>query len=92
PFTLTDADSANNILGSSALIAGYPASQQGQLEYLNQLKNILKSVGGEGLIYWEPAWISTSCSTQWAQGSHWDNAALFTNNYQATLGMQFYNH
>lgn len=91
PFTLENADNANNILGSSALINGYPASQQGQLDYLNQLKSVIENAGGQGLVYWEPAWVSTGCSTLWAQGSHWDNATLFDNNNQATLGMQFYN-
>ncbi len=90
PFTLNNADSANNILGNDALISGYPATQQGQLDYLNQLKTVIKNAGGEGLIYWEPAWISTSCSTLWAQGSHWDNATLFDHDNKATLGMQFY--
>ncbi|NQW37321.1 MAG: glycosyl hydrolase 53 family protein [Flavobacteriales bacterium] len=91
PFTLDDADSAGNILGSDALISGYPATQQGQLDYLNKLTEIVKSSGGEGLVYWEPAWVSTTCSTQWAQGSHWDNATLFDHNDKATLGMSFYN-
>ncbi|MEH6535036.1 MAG: glycosyl hydrolase 53 family protein [Psychroserpens sp.] len=92
PFTLNNGDSANNILGSDALVNGYPASQQGQLDYLNQLRSIIENVGGQGLIYWEPAWVSTDCSTIWAQGSHWDNATLFDNNNQATLGIQFYNN
>lgn len=91
PFTMENADSANNILGNDALVSSYPATQQGQLGYLNQLQSIVENAGGEGIVYWEPAWVSTSCSTQWAQGSHWDNATLFDHNYQATLGMQFYN-
>lgn len=91
PFTLENADSANNILGSDALVSGYPATQQGQLNYLNKLKEVIKTSGGEGLIYWEPAWVSTQCSTQWGKGSHWDNATLFDHNYKATLGMKFYN-
>lgn len=91
PFTMENADSANNILGNDALVSGYPASQEGQLGYLNQLQSIVENAGGEGIVYWEPAWVSTNCSTQWAQGSHWDNATLFDHNYQATLGMQFYN-
>jgi len=91
PFTMENADSANNILGSDALVSGYPATQKGQLEYLNKLKEIIKNSGGEGLIYWEPAWVSTNCSTLWGQGSHWDNATLFDFNNQSTLGMQFYN-
>lgn len=90
PFTLDNADAANNILGEDALIAGYPATQQGQLDYLNQLQNIIENSGGEGLIYWEPAWVSTNCSTLWSQGSHWDNATLFDHDYKATLGMQIY--
>lgn len=91
PYTLSDADSAGNILGEEALISNYPASQQGQLDYLNQLLNVVENAGGEGIIYWEPAWVSTNCSTQWGKGSHWDNATLFDHNNTATLGLQFYN-
>lgn len=91
PFTLNNADEANNILGSEALIEGYPASQFGQLNYLIDLQQIIENAGGQGLIYWEPAWVSTDCSTLWAEGSHWDNATLFDHNNQATLGLQFYN-
>ena len=90
PFTLTDADSAGNILNADALVSGYPASQQGQLDYLNALQNIIEDAGGKGLVYWEPAWVSTPCSTLWGQGSHWDNATLFDHSNKATLGMQFY--
>ena len=91
PFTLTNVDSANNIIGENALIPGYPASQQGQLDYLNDLKTKISESGGQGIIYWEPAWVSTNCKTLWGQGSHWDNATLFDHNNKSTLGMQFYN-
>jgi arabinogalactan endo-1,4-beta-galactosidase len=91
PFTLTNADSANNIIGENALIPGYPASQQGQLDYLNDLRTKISESGGQGIIYWEPAWVSTNCKTLWGQGSHWDNATLFDHNNKSTLGMQFYN-
>ena len=90
PFTLDNADSANNILTNNALIDGYPATQQGQLDYLLQLKKVVENAGGEGIIYWEPAWVSTSCNTLWGQGSHWDNAILFDHDGKATLGMKFY--
>ena len=91
PFTLKNADNANNILNEDSLISGYPASQLGQLNYLNELKKKIEEAGGEGLIYWEPAWVSTNCKTLWGQGSHWDNATLFDHNNKSTLGMQFYN-
>lgn len=92
PYTLVDADAAGNILGENALTNSIPATEHGQLNYLNQLYNIIKSVGGEGLVYWEPAWVSTNCSTLWGQGSHWDNATLFKTNGTPTAGMEFYNN
>ena len=91
PFTLDDIDAAGNILGEDALIPNYPATEQGQLDFLNKLKEVIELSGGEGLIYWEPAWVSSNCSTLWGQGSHWDNATLFDQNNKANLGMQFYN-
>ena len=90
PYTLDDNDNAGNIMGNESLLEGYPATQQGQLDYLNQLKAIVKNSGGEGLVYWEPAWVSTDCFTLWGQGSHWDNATLFDHNNKATLGMEFF--
>lgn len=90
PFTLENADMANNILDRKALISGYPATQQGQLDYLLRLKKSILDAGGEGLVYWEPAWVSTDCETLWGKGSHWDNATLFDHNNQATKAMQFY--
>ncbi len=90
PYTMKNADNANNILGNDALVSGYPATQQGQLDYLTKLLEVIENSGGEGLIYWEPAWVSTDCSTLWAKGSHWDNATLFDHNNKVTLGMQFY--
>ena len=91
PFTLLDVDAAGNILNGSALVEGYPASAQGQLNYLNALSDVVKSAGGSGVIYWEPAWVSTSCQTQWGAGSHWDNATLFDHNRKASVAMDFYN-
>ncbi|ARN77255.1 arabinogalactan endo-1,4-beta-galactosidase [Nonlabens spongiae] len=91
PFTMNNADAANNILGQDALTGGFPASPQGQLDYLNRLQEVIENAGGQGLIYWEPAWVSTGCSTLWATGSHWDNATLFDQNNRATIGMTFYN-
>ncbi|HMQ49388.1 MAG TPA: glycosyl hydrolase 53 family protein [Saprospiraceae bacterium] len=90
PFTLQNNDSANNILGQDAAVAGFPISEQGQFDYLKALEKKIVDGGGEGLIYWEPAWVSTSCSTQWGQGSHWDNATLFDHNNRANQGMQYY--
>ena len=90
PFTLQNNDSANNILDSQSLLVDYPATQQGQLDYLLELKQVLQNSGGSGLVYWEPAWVSTTCSTLWGNGSHWDNATLFDHEFKATKGLEFY--
>ncbi len=87
PFTLENVDDANNILGKSV----YPASQQGQLDFLLDLKHEIQEGNGFGLIYWEPAWVSTGCKTLFGEGSHWDNATLFDNSGNPTLGMNIFN-
>lgn len=90
PYALNNQDGANNILGEDAAVAGYPISEQGQYEFLKALEEKIKAGGGKGLIYWEPAWVSTSCSTRWGQGSHWDNATLFDQNKKVLKGMDYY--
>ncbi|MGL1885793.1 MAG: arabinogalactan endo-1,4-beta-galactosidase [Reichenbachiella sp.] len=77
PYTLVNVDSANNVLGADALIDGYPASKEGQLKYMVDLTKQIIAGGGEGLAYWEPAWVSSDCYTLWGKGSHWENATFF---------------
>lgn len=89
PFTLENADSADNILDEDALISGFPANAEGQYQYLLNLKNQIRTAGGQGLIYWEPAWVSTNCKTLWGIGSHWDNATLFDFNHKALPSLFF---
>ena len=92
PFTMDNIDEAGNILDEKCLIEGYPPTEDGQYQYLLDLKQQIQMAGGLGLIYWEPAWISTRCKTLWAQGSHWDNATLFNHNNRPTKAMQIYNN
>jgi arabinogalactan endo-1,4-beta-galactosidase len=50
--------------------------------------------GAEGVIYWEPAWVTSSCRTLWGQGSHWDNATFFDskNGNEALEAFDFYSN
>lgn len=76
PWTSSFDDNANNILGMAA--PGYgPLSPSQQEKWLTDLSAAVINNGGSGVIYWEPAWVSSSCSTQWAQGSHYENATFF---------------
>jgi len=78
PFTTDNADSSPNLLGEDSLIAGYPATPDGQKRYLVDLTQLVLASGGAGVFYWEPAWVSTrTCGTRWGKGSNWENAAVF---------------
>ena len=93
PFTMNNIDKANNILTNEALIEGYPATPQGQKDYMIRLVKLTQQGGGSGVIYWEPAWVTSSCKTLWGSGSHWDNATFFDsgNNNEALPAFDFYN-
>ncbi|RNC83205.1 MAG: arabinogalactan endo-1,4-beta-galactosidase [Balneola sp.] len=92
PYTIEEFDDANNILWHSAVLDGYPATPQGQLKYMQDLTQQVISGGGSGVIYWEPAWISTECKTLWGTGSHWENATFFdaANNNEALITFEFF--
>ena len=93
PWTLQYQDDAPNILGEVSLVPGYPASKAGQRNYLLDLMRAVLGAGGLGIVYWEPAWISTSCETRWGKGSHWENAALFDyENANLHEGADFLDH
>lgn len=93
PHSLKNVDKANNIMGEDALISGYPATPQGQLNYLKDLNKKVKLGNGIGVIYWEPAWISSNATTAWGEGSHWDNATFFDafNNNEALPAFEIFN-
>ncbi len=93
PHSLDNADAAGNILGNDALIEGYPATPEGQKNYMLQLTQNVLDGGGLGVIYWEPAWVTSTCKTPWGTGSHWDNATFFdgTQNNAALPVFEFFN-
>lgn len=80
PWTSMNADGANNLLAE--IYPGYsPLSPSNQKEWMIDLTQTVIDNGGTGVFYWEPAWVSTDCWTQWAQGSHWDNATFFNHDH-----------
>ncbi|MEO5776859.1 MAG: glycosyl hydrolase 53 family protein [Flavobacterium sp.] len=83
PFTLGWNDYTNNIVGlQSQIIPTYPATNDGQRQYLFAIKNTVKqSTNGIGFCYWGSEWIAFRGPTS-TNGSSWENQALwdFTNN------------
>ena len=92
PYGMVDVDSASNILGEDSIIPTYPATPDGQLDFMKKLVQVTLDGGGEGVVYWEPAWISTNCKTRWGKGSHWENATFFdaANGNEALKAFDFY--
>jgi len=91
PWTLSWADNANNLLGTSNFLKtfGNSTSAEIQRDVMTELSWLVSESGGLGVIYWEPAWVSTPCSTQWSVGSHWENATFFNFGYDLHQGIGF---
>ncbi|MEM8585043.1 MAG: glycosyl hydrolase 53 family protein [Bacteroidota bacterium] len=75
-WTLDFNDQAQNIISETH--PDYtPPSPDAQYRWLVDLTREIMSAGGDGLVYWEPAWVSSSCFTLWGQGSHQEHATFF---------------
>lgn len=92
PFTIQNADTYNNIIGSDALVNGYPITEEGQYNYMKDLTQAIISGGGTGIMYWEPAWITSSLHDLWGTGSSWENMALFGFSSNTLPAMDFMNY
>ncbi|MGC8825264.1 MAG: glycosyl hydrolase 53 family protein [Bacteroidales bacterium] len=54
-----------------------PVCPEKQLEYMVDYTRTVMKAGGIGVIFWEPAWVSTPCRTPWGVGSSHDHLAFF---------------
>ncbi|ASI23662.1 TPA: arabinogalactan endo-beta-1,4-galactanase [Aeromonas salmonicida] len=92
-YTTANCDNAeNNFTSKEADDAGYPATVQGQANYLHDLLQVVTKVlegRGKGVFYWEPAWLPTPGATwatkagmkynsdDWKEGNARENQSLF---------------
>ncbi|UCH14570.1 MAG: glycosyl hydrolase 53 family protein [Bacteroidales bacterium] len=66
-----------------------PVIPEKQLEYMVDYTRSVMKAGGTGVIFWEPAWVSTPCRTPWGQGSSHDHVVFFdpdSNNFMENGG------
>ncbi|CAM3982252.1 arabinogalactan endo-1,4-beta-galactosidase [Paenibacillus alkaliterrae] len=81
PWTLDASEGRSCIVDKEEqLHAGYPATVQGQADYLLDLIGIIKKAAGDrgvGFYWWEPAWIPSK--EEWSVGhaNNWLNLTLF---------------
>lgn len=90
-WTTASADNANNTM-NEAHPSYLPINPENQKKWLADLTKEVVKNGGTGVIYWEPAWVSSTCRTQWGTGSHQENATFFDfqNNLQLNGGIGFF--
>jgi len=83
PFTLGWNDWTNNIVGAQdQLVPGYPATEEGQLNFMLAIRNAVQTSGtGIGFCYWGTEWVAFK-GTEAPDGSTFENQALwdFNNN------------
>ena len=88
-WTTANADSYNNIMSDPSKTPQYPLTSVGQYNYLKDLTQTVITAGGAGIMYWEPAWITSSMKDLWGTGSSWDNNTLFDASGNALQGFDF---
>jgi len=91
PWTAENYDQYTNIMGPADSIPGFPLTPAGQKEFLVSLTRAVKDGGGCGVIYWEPAWITSAMKDKWGTGSSWENCTLFDFSGNALESMDYLN-
>lgn len=91
-WTNGNGDGYGNFMGNNGNVLNYPVSPEGQRSFLLDLANVVFESGGTAVFYWEPAWISSSMTDLWGQGSSYENASLFNFNdgNTALTGFDFF--
>jgi arabinogalactan endo-1,4-beta-galactosidase len=89
PWTTDYSDSYNNIINTSLLVSGYPATEKGQYEYMHALTQEIIEGGGIGIFAWEPAWITSGMKDQWGTGSSWECNTFFDFDGNSIKGIRF---
>ncbi len=83
PWTLQNSDTYSNFMNNYGDFS-YPVNAQGQKDFLYDLAETVYENGGTGIIYWEPAWITSSMCDAWGRGSSYENVGFFDFNNNNT--------
>lgn len=91
-WTNSSADNYNNFVGNNGTTLNYPTTAEGQKNFLLDLSEIVEANGGSGVLYWEPAWMTSTLCDQWGQGSSYENVGFFdfNNDNKATVAFDFF--
>jgi len=78
PFTLNWNDWTNNIVGleEQLILPDYPATPNGQLDFLLKVREICEETNALGFCYWGAEYVAFD-GVESKNGSSWENQALF---------------
>lgn len=83
PFTFEWADWTNNVIGgNNQIIPEFPATAEGQKEFLTSLNGHIKQADGFGWCYWGAEWVASK-GDQASNASSWENQALWDFDFKA---------
>ncbi len=88
PWTLGN----NSGLAKDTVTPGYPATSQGQKDFLVDLTQTVISNGGVGVLTWAPDWIASQCTKAAARDIDWEVMTFFGPNGEVLPGIDFMNH
>jgi arabinogalactan endo-1,4-beta-galactosidase len=89
PWTTAADDGYGNLFTDETAVAGYPKTKLGQADIMKKITQEMIDGGGVGVIYWEPAWISSSMKDLWGTGSSWENNTFFDFDGNTIEGIQY---
>ena len=95
PFTLLWNDNSTNYIGdTSQILNEFPATPEGQKNYLEWLILVIKNIPnnkGIGLCYWAPDWVAFDGNeTTSTLGSAWENQCLFDFEHKSLPAFEVY--
>ena len=92
PWTNGNADTYNNVISGDVPFGGYAVSKDEQYRFMKDLIQAVIKGGGSGVMYWEPAWITSSMFDSYGKGSSYENCALFDFAGNTLPAIDFMNH
>jgi arabinogalactan endo-1,4-beta-galactosidase len=89
PWTKDGADTYQNAFIDKDPLGSFAFTPEGQKAFLLDLTQKVISAGANGVIYWEPAWITSQTKDLWNTGSSWENCAFFDFSGNASPAMEY---
>jgi arabinogalactan endo-1,4-beta-galactosidase len=91
PWTL-GGNAAARLLAKDNLMPGYPATPQGQEDFLVDLSQTVIANGGVGVFTWAPDWVPALCRRAKTNAADWPSMTFFDGQGEVLPGIDFMRH